>query len=332
MDASKMRSRLLALALALAAAGLGVGVYLFGRTRRSERREGALPAPAPGTAFSEGNAVVRGVAMRWLEHGHGTPVVFLHGIPTSPMLWRRVMPLLRHAHAFAWEMVGYGGSIREGAGRDISLGRQAEYLVDWLRHMRLGRVVLAGHDLGGGVAQIVAARYPELCSGLFLVNSVAYDSWPIASVKAVRSAGALVRRLPASSVTGLLAGLLRRGHDDQTVSRESARLHLKHYLAHGAGAALVRQVRSLDAHDTLAIQTSLPHLKVPARVVWGQRDPFQKRRYGRRLASDLGTVSQLIEGGRHFTPEDRPEEVATALNDLLREVESEAERAHGITG
>jgi len=73
-------------------------------------------------------------------------------------------------------------------------------------------------------------------------------------------------------------------------------------------------------HDTLAVQGALPTLKVPARIVWGVADPFQKLEYGERFARDLGTTVQRIEGGRHFTPEDHPDVVATAIEDLAAEV------------
>ncbi|MEX2541426.1 MAG: alpha/beta fold hydrolase [Trueperaceae bacterium] len=309
----------------LGAVGVAAGAVFLARR---DRRLGSMNvdlAERPGVELSIGSEVVAGIRMRWIEHGHGTPVVLLHGIPTSPALWRKVMPRLRQAHAFAWEMVGYGQSIREGQGRDISVARQADYLASWLRNMRLGKVVLAGHDLGGGVALIVAARYPEMVSGLLLVDSIAYDSWPIPVVKAVRAAGSGVENMPAAAVRLMLGLLLYRGHDDRRVARESAAIHLDHYRASDSSRALVHQVRSLDVNDTLAISERLPHLKVPARVVWGSADPYQKPKYGELLAHDLGTGVERIEGGRHFTPEDHPDEVAEVLNDLLREVESEAE-------
>ena len=68
---------------------------------------------------------VGGVRMRWEERGEGQPVVFVHGIPTSPRLWRRVIPKVNGARCLAWEMVGYGASIPESEGRDISVGQQA---------------------------------------------------------------------------------------------------------------------------------------------------------------------------------------------------------------
>jgi pimeloyl-ACP methyl ester carboxylesterase len=52
-------------------------------------------------------------------------------------------------------------------------------------------------------------------------------------------------------------------------------------------------------------------------LVWGTADQFQKLEYGERLAADLGTTLTPIEGGKHFTPEDHPEVVAAAINELL---------------
>ncbi len=75
---------------------------------------------------------VRGSRMHWLEQGEGQPVVYLHGIPASPRLWRHVIPRVRGARSLAWEMVGYGTSIDEGRNRDIGVARQAEYLADWM--------------------------------------------------------------------------------------------------------------------------------------------------------------------------------------------------------
>jgi pimeloyl-ACP methyl ester carboxylesterase len=78
------------------------------------------------------NETVTGIPMRWIESGEGMPVVFVHGIPTSPVLWRHVIPRMINARCLAWEMVGYGESIPAGVGRDISVQRQADYLIAWL--------------------------------------------------------------------------------------------------------------------------------------------------------------------------------------------------------
>jgi pimeloyl-ACP methyl ester carboxylesterase len=63
-------------------------------------------------------AVVDGIPVRWLEEdGQGVPVVLVHGIPTSPALWRHVRPRLTGLRVLAFEMTGYGDGIP--AGREL---------------------------------------------------------------------------------------------------------------------------------------------------------------------------------------------------------------------
>lgn len=150
--------------------------------------------------MQERTAVVDDIPMRWIEHGDGHPVVFVHGIPTSAELWRHVLPRLDSARCLAWEMPGYGASIPAGTDRDLSVARQADYLVAWLDHLSIDRAVFAGHDLGGGVIQILAARHHHRVAGLVLTNAICYDSWPIPSVQAMQRAAPVLRCLPDSAI------------------------------------------------------------------------------------------------------------------------------------
>jgi pimeloyl-ACP methyl ester carboxylesterase len=263
------------------------------------------------------------ITMRWEEDGDGIPVVLIHGIPTSPRLWRDVIPLVQGGRNLAWEMVGYGRSIPEGRGRNISVRQQADYLLRWMRSVGIDRAILVGHDLGGGVAQIVAVHRPQACLGLVLTNSICYDSWPIPSVKLLRAGGALVQRLPNGVFKGLFGQFLARGHDNVRKAAESILEHWGPYDQQPAAKEFVRQIRSLDVRDTLEVADRIPSIRVPSRVVWGASDQFQKVAYGERLADDLHTVLQRIEGGKHFTPEDHPDVIAGAINEVIREVGSE---------
>nr|MBA3891840.1 alpha/beta hydrolase [Gemmatimonadaceae bacterium] len=113
------------------------------------------------------------------------------------------------------------------------------------------------------------------------------------------------------------------GHDSAHVAEESLAVHWPHYAAYEAGEALIRQMRALDVHDTLAVSPQLPKLRgTPARVIWGASDQFQKVEYGERFARDLGISLERIDGGKHFTPEDHPERIAAALQSLVAEVEA----------
>ena len=267
------------------------------------------------------SAAVGGITMRWEEAGEGMPVVLVHGIPTSARVWRHVVSLVSGGRCYSWEMVGYGASIPEGEGRDISVARQAGYLLDWMDAVGVGQAVFVGHDLGGGVAQIAAVRRREACAGLVLTNSICYDSWPVAPVRAMRAAGPLLERLPNPAFKPIFFPFFSFGHDNGRRAAQSARVHWGLYAAHHASATFVRQARSLDARDTLAVEDDLPRLDVPARVVWGAADGLLTVGYGERLARDLGATLDRIEHAKHYTPEDHPDRIAAAINDLLREIE-----------
>jgi pimeloyl-ACP methyl ester carboxylesterase len=181
-------------------------------------------------------------------------------------------------------MVGYGTSIPEGRGRDISVARQADSLASWMTSIGIERAVVVGHDLGGGVAQILAVRHPTLVRGLVLMNAICYDSWPIPSVKAMRALSGLIERAPDALIRPVIRLFIHRGHAE--------------------------------------ISGDLPRLRLPARLVWGAADRFQKIAYGERLSRDLGAPLTRIDGGKHFVPEDHPQPVADAVNDLLEEIRS----------
>jgi len=275
-------------------------------------------------AASRKFARVDNIEMSWSESGEGPAVIAVHGIPTSPELWRDVLPRLSGVRALAWELVGYGLSIEEGCGRDISVSAQADYLASWMKHLGIENAILVGHDLGGGVVQQLAVRYPQLCCGLFLTNAVGYDSWPIPSVKLLQKTASVARHMPDAIFKGLIGSLLARGHDDADAAAAAYRIHAARYLENDGAAALIRQVVSLDVEDTLSISGRLSALGVPARLVWGEADEFQKVEYGRKFARDLDAPLRLIPGGKHFTPEDHPDIIADEIMRLVKTVHGES--------
>lgn len=267
----------------------------------------------------ERRASIDGLAMRWLacgDDGDGAslpPIVLIHGLPTGPLLWRHVAPCLAGRHLLAWEMTGYAGSIAAGRGRDLSLAAQAGRLARWIRALDLEPVTLVGHDLGGGVAQILAVRHPELVGALVLANAVAFDAWPVAPVRAARALGPLTARLPDRGLGAALAAALRLGYADTAQAHTSIALHVAPYVEAGAGPALRAQIDALDSADTTAVADELGTLACPAAVVWGADDPFLRLAHGRRLATAMRAPLLRVPATRHFVPEEAPRAVAAAI-------------------
>jgi pimeloyl-ACP methyl ester carboxylesterase len=104
----------------------------------------------------------------------GRPVVVMHGFPDDVHAYDRVAPALA---AFGWRVIvpylrGYGPTrFRDPAtprsGQQGALGHDLLSLMDGLS---LRRAVLAGYDLGGRAACVVAALWPDRVAGLVSIT------------------------------------------------------------------------------------------------------------------------------------------------------------------
>lgn len=254
----------------------------------------------------------------------GEPVLLLHGIPTGAELWRDTLLHLGAAGywAFAPDLPGYGET-RLPAGADYSLDGAADLLIRWLRRTGRPPLWVVGHDLGGGIAQIMAARVPALFSRLTLCNTVFADSWPVPPIRRLR----LLARL------GLYPALARLGFIDSAplwyVLRralvQSQRLtadDLRHRvffdsIVHEPGGrqAFAAHLRALDPRQTMAATPHLRALRAPVLLVWGLQDryiPWDSA--GPRLQELFPTAATaLLPDAGHFVMLDQPDRFVDAL-------------------
>jgi haloalkane dehalogenase len=123
---------------------------------------------------------VLGSTMFYRETGAGTPMVFLHGNPTSSYLWRKVMPLAGPGRLLAPDLIGMGDSGKPPI--EYTLAGHARYLDAWFDALHLDRVVLVGHDWGGVLAFDWAARHPGRTLGVAffetIMRSLAWEEFP----------------------------------------------------------------------------------------------------------------------------------------------------------
>ncbi|MFI7705302.1 haloalkane dehalogenase [Nonomuraea sp. NPDC049480] len=108
--------------------------------------------------------------MSYRELGAGTPIVFLHGNPTSSHLWRNVMPAIGGGRRLAPDLIGMGESGKPAV--DYTFADHARYLDAWFDALGLDDVVLVGHDWGGALAFDWAARHPERVRGIAFTEAI----------------------------------------------------------------------------------------------------------------------------------------------------------------
>jgi pimeloyl-ACP methyl ester carboxylesterase len=118
---------------------------------------------------------IKGAAgnLRVSDGGHGDlPILFVPGLTGNRQVWKYQLEHLRpQRRAIAIELRGHGESAlaTDGNYTVAALAGDLESAIDFLK---LKRVVLAGHSLGGAVIATYAGLHPDRVDGLVFVDSV----------------------------------------------------------------------------------------------------------------------------------------------------------------
>jgi pimeloyl-ACP methyl ester carboxylesterase len=255
--------------------------------------------------------------LSYVDEGQGAPLVLLHGIPTWGFVWSGLLSALALTHrVLIPDLLGYGYSDRR-EGFDRSISRQAEALDAWMDRLGVVDAVVVGHDLGGGVAQHLAIRFPRRVARLCLMNSICYDSWPI-EILVQLGHPVVARRLSAQAVQRVLRMALKRSGFATAPPDGLLEGLLAPYATEVGKTSLVRDAAALNTNQTQELVPRLAHMAVPTLLVWGVDDPFQPVKWGERLAWEIpGSKLVRVEHARHFVMWDQPHAVMTALEAFL---------------
>lgn len=251
--------------------------------------------------------------------GAGNPVVFLHGFATSGHLWTDVVPLMPSGHRLVvLDMLGYGRSDRPGS-RELDIRAHAGRIVELFDELGIDSACVVGHGLGGGVAQSLAVRHADRVSHLGLIDSVAFDRWPNRRARFARATLPVTRYLPARPIAAALRRALARGYADPARVARSIDMYVRPFADDAGRDALIAHVRAMRSDETADLAARLSGLTIPAAVVWGRHDNIVPLEVGRRLQAAIpGASLTIVDGARHFPPEEAPRPVADALAELLR--------------
>ncbi len=250
--------------------------------------------------------------------GSGPPVILLHGFPTSSHLWTAVASALaEHHRVVVLDMLGFGRSDRPGTNA-VSVRAHAGRVIELLDLLRIERACVVGHDVGGGVAQLLAARWPTRISHLALVNSVAFDCWPTSEMKLARATLPLTRQLPPTWILSAVRRDLLRGYVEQERGAHSLDMYLRPFTSTEGRDALMAHLAQLDNADTVDAAARHRAIVAPTAIVWGDEDPWFAASIGERLQRSIpGSTLHVIPDVRHFVPEEAPQKVAGVVSDLL---------------
>ncbi|WP_241484999.1 alpha/beta fold hydrolase [Nocardiopsis potens] len=248
----------------------------------------------------------------------GPAVLLLHGTYWS-RVWAPVMGGLAQAglRPVAVDLPGLGRSGGELAREAADVPALAGWVARFAAELGLsGPVAVAGHDIGGAVAQYLLARGPLEVSRLALVNSVTYDSWPVPGVARFRDPGA------AASITAEEFLAARRKAVTAALGGAATERLIAEYLDPWNDPRVRRSWMALagaaDSRHTLDLVPALRRSAAPKLLVWGEDDGFQKVEYAERFAAEIPRTDLVrVPGAAHIPMENAPDLVARVLADFF---------------
>lgn len=259
-------------------------------------------------------------AVAYVLQGEGEPVLLIHGMPTSVFLWRNVIPLLAQDFTVcALDLLGYGDSDKP-AKADLSVPAQAEYLAEFMMKVGLTHATIVGHDIGGGVAQLLAVDRPELVRRLILIDTVAYDSWPVPEIERFKDPAYDPKTvdLRESFKVLLLRGIFHKERADALAGE-----YVSTFVGSQGREAFLRSARALNSRDILIRSAEIERVSLPVLIIWGEADDLYHVLIGQQLADRLPSARLVVvKDAGHFVPEDQPEEVARLVRAFMKETTS----------
>ena len=294
------------------------------------------PPGDPGWGHARAPAT-GGVELHYVRLGTGRPVVLLHGWPGFWYDWRAVLPrLAAGVDAVAPDLRGFGDSDRPDLppAEDYTPEVLAADVLALLDHLEAERAVVAAHDLGASVAQVLARTAPERVAALVLLNP------PYPGIGRRRFDPAAQREFWYQHFHALPWSDRLVGHD-----RETVRLYLAHFHERWVGRKEALREEEFEAVVDVyarpgAVRASFAYyraraearareaalapeevrVEVPTWVVWGEADPVIPVAWSDRLPEFFPQLRSFrrLPGVGHFVPWEAPEEVAATIFEALR--------------
>jgi pimeloyl-ACP methyl ester carboxylesterase len=105
-----------------------------------------------------------------------TPIVLLHGAASNSTRWWHFVKhsrLTANRYLLRPDLRGHGESLWRGAACITDWSRD---IAEMLHHQQETRAFVVGHCLGANIALSFASRFPDMCSGLILIEPIAREA------------------------------------------------------------------------------------------------------------------------------------------------------------
>lgn len=227
------------------------------------------------------------------------PLVLVHGAGGNHLHWPHTLRRLPGHTVYALDLPGHGRS--EGHGRS-SIAAYRDVVLNWADAVGLERFVLAGHSMGGAIAQEFALTFPQRLAGLILVATGARLRVHPRILQGLREDYEGTARLLAEWAYG------------NTPDPNMLRVYVRRILETPAAITL-GDFEACNAWDRMA---DVHRIETPTLIIGGEMDRLTPPKYLQYLHEQIpGSRLVIIPRAGHMVMQEIPEPVVREITAFL---------------
>ena len=255
---------------------------------------------------------IKNGVVSYTDTGKGTALVFLHGFLENKTMWNVLVPQLAGKYrVITIDLLGHGHTDPQGYVHTMEDNADLVHTV--LSELRLRKVILVGHSMGGYVALAFAELYPEMVKAIVLLNSTAKADNAERKKNRDRAINAVKENYAnfvRMSVVNLFSESNRARLKDEIeqVKEQALRTPLQGVIASLEGMK-IRKDREKIMHDG----------EFPFLLILGEKDEVLPIKDTAKLAEHPTTTLVTFPDGHMSTVENR-EEIGDVLLEFLKSV------------
>ena len=120
----------------------------------------------------EKSLLFKNTKISYTDSGKGAVVVLLHGFLENKHMWNEIIPeISKNKRVLAIDLLGHGHT--ECLGYIHPMELMADAVAAVLKTLRIRKITLIGHSMGGYVSLALSEKNPEMIRGLCLLNATA---------------------------------------------------------------------------------------------------------------------------------------------------------------
>lgn len=231
------------------------------------------------------DVTIYGQKIHYVEAGSGPNVILLHGLGSSSQEWQfNIGPLAEKFHVFVPDQIGFGKSDKPLV--NYRIRTYVDFLDQFCKQLKIERPTLIGNSMGGWIAAIYAATYPDRVARIVLADAAGYAPPKDFDTRAFFSLNPTTREEMKSLVARVF-------YNKAFLTDEAIDQSMAARLGAGDGYTIKTITESIIRGEDF-LDDIVKTIKAPTLIVWGRQDGLVPLSEGERFHKDIAGSTMVV--------------------------------------